>query len=99
MKRVIDGKEYNTNTSTWIATGQYRHEWADCNWICRTELYRTYMGAWFLAETEYPADGDIEDGCQVRQDIIPLENIDAAIDWKIALIVSSDAPSISPQQR
>ena len=49
MKRIIDGKRYNTETATEVADvsprGFYRGDfrWED------TDLYRTKNGRWFLA--------------------------------------------------
>jgi hypothetical protein len=49
MKRIIDGKIYNTETATLIADISPRYESRnDFNWE-DTKLYRTRKGQWFLA--------------------------------------------------
>jgi HicB family len=65
MKRIIDGKTYNTDTSTVIA----RSEWTEQKWVGGGEehhvgwLYQTRGGAFFLHdqtdEGEYDRDGDL----------------------------------------
>lgn len=47
MKRIVDGKRYDTDTAEVVATYEYRRS-GDFNWYEET-LYRTKKGAWFLA--------------------------------------------------
>lgn len=46
MKKVIDGKMYNTETADEVASHSYGYQ-SDFNYIEET-LYRTKKGAWFL---------------------------------------------------
>ena len=48
MKRIIDGKSYNTETAQEIATWSNHY---GCNDFkhCEESLYRTKKGAWFVA--------------------------------------------------
>lgn len=48
MKRVIDGKVYDTETATAICELACHHYKGDFNWH-ETTLYRTKRGAYFLA--------------------------------------------------
>ena len=47
MKRIIDGKRYNTETATQIATWTNGHNYGDF-YYCKEVLYRTAKGAFFL---------------------------------------------------
>jgi hypothetical protein len=48
MKRVIEGKVYNTETATEIATWS-NHYFPNDFHYCEETLYRTKKGAWFIA--------------------------------------------------
>jgi hypothetical protein len=48
MKRIIDGKSYNTETAECIATWSNHHYPNDFHY-CEESLYRTAKGAWFVA--------------------------------------------------
>ena len=54
MKRVVDGKAYNTETAERIAVARETYEKGFREWISETVLYRTPKGAWFLVESEWP---------------------------------------------
>lgn len=46
MKRIIDGKKYDTETAEQVGEYEYRRR-GDFSWYCEA-LYRTQKGAWFL---------------------------------------------------
>jgi hypothetical protein len=48
LKRIINGKIYNTETADCIATWHNGHHGGDFN-RCEESLYRTKKGAWFIA--------------------------------------------------
>ena len=57
MKKIIDGKRYNTDTAEEIATWSNGCNYGDFDW-CRETLYKTSRGAYFLhgeggARTQY----------------------------------------------
>jgi hypothetical protein len=56
VKRVVNGKAYNTETAERIALAEQRYDKGERTWISETTLYRTPKGAWFLVETEWPQD-------------------------------------------
>ena len=47
MKKVIDGKLYNTETAEEIANWSNSYGYSDFN-HCKETLYRTKKGAWFI---------------------------------------------------
>jgi|SRR6185436_20117362 hypothetical protein len=48
MKRIIDGKRYNTETATWIGEASWGGSWSDfSHW--EADLYKTPRGNFFLA--------------------------------------------------
>lgn len=47
MKKVIDGKRYNTETATKVAEYEPFANRTDFNWWCE-ELYKTKKGKWFI---------------------------------------------------
>jgi hypothetical protein len=77
MKRIVDGKTYNTDTSTLLA----RTEWEDENryeptygWDCVGELYQTRGGAFFVlvTKTKAPDARDPDDEGKQRVECSPL---------------------------
>jgi hypothetical protein len=54
MKKVIDGKLYNTDTATLVADYEPFSNRSDFNWWCE-ELYVTNKGNWFIFGTGGPA--------------------------------------------
>jgi hypothetical protein len=48
MKRVINGKLYNTETAEAVFENESRHYRSDFKWFEET-LYKTKKGAWFIA--------------------------------------------------
>ena len=62
MKRIMDGKTYNTDTATRVALGG--PEWSEASW----ELYQTRHGAFFMVSTDH--DG-------ASQTLRPLEDAEA----------------------
>ena len=48
MKKVIEGRRYNTETADLIASYDNGLGRSDFDW-CEVDLYRTKTGAWFLA--------------------------------------------------
>ena len=54
-RRIIDGKAYDTDTATRVATASYDHELSDAWW----SLYQTSAGAWF--EVAAGHDGVVEE--------------------------------------
>lgn len=46
MKKIIDGKTYNTETAELL--GIYQYLWKDDYYYCREELYRTKKGTYFI---------------------------------------------------
>ena len=46
MKKIIDGKTYNTETAEFL--GVYQHLWKGDFHYCREELYRTKKGTYFI---------------------------------------------------
>ena len=47
MRRIIQGKAYDTNTATRVADWDNGHNTSDFQY-CNEELYKTPRGAWFL---------------------------------------------------
>ena len=47
MRRIVNGKVYDTETADWIANYEYRHR-GDFHWYAE-DLYRTKKGTFFLA--------------------------------------------------
>ncbi|MBV6342315.1 hypothetical protein [Candidatus Magnetobacterium casense] len=82
MKKIIDGKRYDTDTATMIASDQSRHNSSDFHWWEET-LYRTPNGNWFLfgeggAASKYarPCDSGRIGG----EDLAPMTT-DEAYEW------------------
>jgi len=48
MKRIIDGRRYDTSTATLIASYHAPYDMGDFHWY-EEALYRTRAGAWFVA--------------------------------------------------
>lgn len=55
MKRIINGKAYNTATAQHIATADYSFEKGRTEWLGRYDLYRTKGGAFFGTDTYWPS--------------------------------------------
>lgn len=83
MKRVIDGKAYNTVTAEVIATteGTYQKRSGGEDWRYFTTLHRTPKGAWFLVEEEWIDDEQPEDEREVRTSFRVINGVDGALDW------------------
>ena len=56
MKRIIDGKTYNTETATQVAEYERGGPVNDFGWY-EESLYRTKNGRWFLAGRGGPMSG------------------------------------------
>jgi hypothetical protein len=54
VRRTIDGKAYDTDTATLVASGDHNHELSQAWW----SLYRTTAGAWFEVAADH--DGVVE---------------------------------------
>lgn len=48
MKKVINGKSYNTETADKVASWSNDYSTSDFNW-CEESLYKTKKGQWFIA--------------------------------------------------
>lgn len=48
MKKIIDGKMYDTEKAEWVASSSYGNGWGDFNYESET-LYITKNGQWFLS--------------------------------------------------
>lgn len=59
MKRIIEGKAYNTETAQTIARGSSTYERRGKTWLSETTLYRTKGGAFFTVHIDHP-EGDDE---------------------------------------
>jgi|SRR6516164_1981230 hypothetical protein len=80
MKRVVDGKAYNTDTAEAIATKEERTELT-----CKVTLYRTPKGNWFTVEEELPVgnwkDSNYESIPNPRRTFRALPDLDTAFRW------------------
>ena len=54
IKRIIDGKAYNTDTAQKVARAKFTYEKNSARWISVATLYRTKGGAFFTVEVEKP---------------------------------------------
>jgi hypothetical protein len=52
MKRIIDGKTYNTQTALHVATASFEYERKGKDWRCQRDLYRTKGRALFLVDVD-----------------------------------------------
>ncbi len=71
MKRIINGKAYNTATAQHIATADYRFDKGRVEWLGRYDLYRTKGGAFFGIDTclpnlEYQEERDAHKWVEVK---------------------------------
>lgn len=66
MKRIIDGKRYDTETATLVATVE-RGTQTDYGWTAKS-LYRTSRGAWFLLKSSRIKGGIAEDDIEAVSD-------------------------------
>jgi len=79
MKRIIDGKRYDTETAEMVAEDSNGYAYSDFN-HCEETLYRTQRGNWFLYGEGGPmskysqAVGDMRGGGSA---IVPLSADDA----------------------
>jgi hypothetical protein len=55
VKRIINGKSYDTDTATLVASGDHGHELSMAGW----QLYRTRQGAFFEVVLDH--DGGLQD--------------------------------------
>ena len=55
MRKIINGRSYDTDTATMVARGEYGHELSMAWWA----LYRTQQGAFFEVVTDH--DGALQD--------------------------------------
>jgi len=82
MKKIVDGKIYDTATAERIAERKSGYGRGDFNW-CEETLYRTKKGRWFLAGqggvmSRYAqSSGDYK---TISLDIIPLTQ-EEAVAW------------------
>ena len=79
MKKIINGKTYNTETATKLAGWGNGYSCSDFNY-CRERLYRTKKGAYFIWGTGGPMSkyaecyGDCRGG---GEDIVPVKENEA----------------------
>jgi hypothetical protein len=77
MKRVVDGKLYDTETAELLATDENCLSWSDFRQYC-VELYRTQKGTWFTVSdagprSKYSNGGD----CWIRDVFAVLGDVEA----------------------
>lgn len=82
MRKIVDGKIYDTANAEKIADRRTGYGRGDFNW-CEETLYRTKKGNWFLAGqggalTRYAQNADVYETSSF--DIIPLTQKEA-IEW------------------
>ena len=83
MKKIIEGKLYNTETAMWIGNASSSLSVTDFNWF-EEDMYRTKRGNWFLAGHGGPLSHYAEKcgltGWNSGEKIIPLTE-EAAKKW------------------
>lgn len=60
MKRIFNGKAFNTDTAQAVARGEFTYNRHDEEWISEKTLYRTKGGAFFSFEIDTPLSNDDE---------------------------------------
>ena len=88
MKRVIDGKAYNTDTAQLIHeysededdTPHPRHPFGMAQYPYAVQMFRTRLGKFFLVIRNEPYKNPANDDVDLRDRIVPLER-DDAIKW------------------